>query len=417
MLDNTAVQVHQPTRPYDPFDGPQLADPYPLLAEARQNAPVFYSPRLETWVVTRYRDIAAILGAPDRFSSTKSIHNVTVDLPQPVIEVLSGGIPYAGGLVDMDPPTHTIARRLFNKAFTPRNVAGMTQLIEAQTRKLLDEAVAPPVDLATLLSHPLPVMIIAGLFKVPDERLQDIKHWSDEWLLLNAQQASVARLVAAASAVVDFQLYIAELIEARRLNPLPADLLTDLLKANAEREEPVGINVLVGVIMTMLLAGHETTSGLITHSIYQLCLHPDAMAEVLADPDLVDSVLTETLRFDPPTTAMYRTANVDVEIAGIRLPAGSHLHLSYSAGNRDPEVYSDPDRFDIHRTDTSSHLGFGHGIHYCIGSALALLEGRIALSAILERFAGLRLAAGYERHSVQSATIRVTPSLVVEWDS
>jgi cytochrome P450 len=257
--------------------------------------------------------------------------------------------------------------------------------------------------------------VIAGVLGVPESDMGAFKRWSDDWLLLISQRGTMEELVTAAKGVTDFQRYIHGFIEQQRLNPCD-DLMGDLVRAVAEMDEPPTTNALVGVIMTILFAGHETTTTLIGNTVRLLLQHPDQLEAVSADPTLLPSAVTEVLRYDPPVPGMYRTTTKDVEIGGVWLPAGSHLQLAYASANRDEDVFDEPDRFDIHRAKDQPILSFGRGIHFCLGANLAQTEVREVVAQLLESLPGLRFMPGHEMRPVQSATVRGNAEIWLEWD-
>jgi len=401
---------------FDPFHAPDRDDPHSPLRRARRETPVFYSRGLGTWVITRYEDVIAILRDPARFSSANSITNIPAPPPPEILEVLAAGIPYEPNSVDLDPPLHTKFRGLINRAFNPRRIHGMEPAITALAQAAVDAF--PPtgvVDLVAALAYPLPTQVISGLLGVPHEDFAAFKRWSDEWLVLLGHLGDMARLKQAAAAVVEFQHYMAAMIADRRQQHRD-DLVGDVVLAVKDMQDPPRDNALVGLLMTVLIAGHETTSGLITNTVKLLLQHPEALAQVRADRRLIPAAITESLRFDPPVPGMYRTTTEEVRIGDVTLPPGEHIHVSFASANRDAARFVDPDRFDIHRADKGNHLSFGFGIHACVGAALAQLEGRVAIQVLLDRLPGLRLVADEPIERVVSATICGTRRLMLAWD-
>lgn len=410
----------EPSFDYDPFTFPGLEEYHAQLKQAKAQCPVFFSPAMKTWVVTPHAEIFQALTDPATFSSIHSITNVPTPPPEEVLEVLAQGIPYEGGLVDMDPPVHTVYRKLFNQAFTRSFTPRRLTALEPRIKELVAEltaafAVGGRGELVRNFAFPLPARVIAEVLGIPESDLQDFKRWSNDWLTLLGQLGTVPELLSAARGVTEFQQYIYDFLEVQRLDP-GENLSGDLVRALAEMDEAPPTNPMVGAIMTMIFAGHETTTTLIGNTIRLLLEHPDQMQQVRDDPSLVPAAITETLRYDPPVPGMYRTATDEVEIGGVHMPAGSHIYLSYAAANRDPEVFPEPDRFDVHRVHDRPILSFGRGIHYCIGANLAQLEAKEAVTQLLTALPGLRFAPGHQVRPLQSATVRGNAEIWLEWD-
>lgn len=401
---------------FDPFNPPERDDPHPTLRRAREERPVFYSRALRTWVITRYEDVVAVLRDPERFSSAGSITNNPQPPPPEVLAVLASGVPYEPNSVDIDPPRHTMFRGLIHKAFTPVRVQAMAPQIHRLADEMVDTFVADgEVDLVSAFAYPLPARVIGGLLGVPATDIPDFKRWSDEWLIFIGQIGDRDRVVRAAREVVAFQRYVERSIGERRKSPQD-DLLSAIVTTADALPEPPNDAALISLVMTVLFAGHETTTSMITNTIRLLLRNPEQLDLVRSERSLVPAAITEALRLDPPVPSMYRTATCDVKIAGVPLPAGSHIQLNFASANRDDHIFTNPDRFDIRRTDKASHLSFGRGIHTCIGAALAQLEGQIAVNILLDRLPDLRLVPGQTIVPTVSATVRGTKSLRVRWD-
>lgn len=402
---------------YDPFTAPDRDDPHPTLRHAREHQPVFFSEALGTWVVTRYDDVVAVMRDPTRFSSLAAITNRPGPPPPEILEILARGVPYEPNSVDLDPPRHSVFRGLIQGAFTPRRIHALEPAVRSLADQLVDAfATRGEVDLVSAFAYPLPTLVIGDLLGVPRDDMESFKRWSDEWLVLLGQLGDMERIKAAAREVVDFQHYVAGMIAARRRTGGDDLVASVALAADAiPAAERPGDNGLVGLLMTVMFAGHETTTSLLVNTLKQLLQHPDQLARVQADRSLLPAAIAEALRFDPPVPGMYRTTTVPVRLGGVDLPAGAHMHLSFASANRDDAHFRHPDRFDIGRGAKTPHLSFGHGIHACVGAALAQLEGRVALGVLLDRLPGLRLPPQVIEPTV-SATVRGTRRLLIAWD-
>jgi cytochrome P450 len=414
--------MSQPSAPstlgaeYSPLTSPQLENPHPFYARARREAPVFYSPALDAWVVTRFEDVSTVLADPRRFSSTQSITVSAAKLPPEVLQILGRGLPPLPSLVDNDPPAHSRFRGLVNKAFNASRVARQEPHVRALSEKLVQGfASEGRADLFARFAHPLPAQVIAGIFGIPSEDTRRFQHWSEAWSAVAAADGSVASLVEHAHGVLDFQQYLARALEERAATPRN-DLLTDVVTGARELDVAPTLAELVGMLMQTLFAGHETTAGLIAGTVELLLRNPDALRALQADWSLLPNVIEEAVRMTAPVSAMFRTTTEEVTLGGVSIPKGAHVRLVFASANRDESRFPEPDHFDPHRP-TRGHLGFGQGIHFCIGAQLARMEARISVEVLLKRLPGLRLAPVQTPSVLRSVTIRRIGRLDVEWDA
>jgi cytochrome P450 len=373
---------------WDPYDPAWAEDPYAVYAELRQRNPVHRS-ALGFWVFTRHADCLAILR--DRRSSSDG-RNIDVST---IREVRAVDLPLQEGtgavLAEMapflfrDPPDHTRLRGLVQKAFTPRVVEGLRPRLQQICDGLLDEAFERgDVDLVADYAYPLPVQIIVEMLGVPAEDHEQFRVWShalarglDPDFLLPPEAVQL-RL----GAILSFVQYFASLIEERRQKP-GDDLLTRLIQAE-EQGDVLTQGELLSTCILLLVAGHETTVNLISGGALALMERPRQLALVRDDPGVVRSAVEEMLRFVCPVQLTGRVALEDMEVGGAHIAAGEFSMLLIGSANRDPGVFDDPESFDVTRVD-NSHLGFGFGIHHCLGAPLARLEAQIALPTLLRR--------------------------------
>ena len=363
-----------------------ITDPYPLLARLRDASP-FALLDGALMVFGRYEDCSAILRDP-RVSSQRERSALA---PPQVREQRTRSF------LSLDPPDHTRLRRLVAKAFTPRVVATLAPRIEQVTDGLLTEAAAAGrLELIGQLAYPLPVRIISELLGVPPEDHARFAGWSAS--LAHSVQPSFgspdpAELAEIERASLEFGDYFTELIGHRRSRPAD-DLLTKLIKAE-DAGDRLTVDELIATCVLLLVAGHETTVGLIANAMLALLRQPDQFAALVAEPDLAALAVEETLRYDPPVQLTGRVARRGLRIGAIEPQEGAVLLLLLAATGRDPAVFTGPDRFEIRRRDsgqgTREHLAFAAGPHFCLGAPLARLEATIALRAIARRVAGPRL--------------------------
>jgi cytochrome P450 len=279
-------------------------------------------------------------------------------------------------------------RALVHKAFTPRIIQMMTDRVQSISTSLLDTmAEQEEVDLLTSYAFPIPIIVIAELLGVPPEDRESFRHWSHTILFGAVRQENMDEMMTAA---MEFIGYFHGMFERRRAEP-KEDLITNLVQVE-EAGEQLESQELISMIFLLLLAGHETTLNLISNGTLTLLQHPDQLQLLRENPDLIKSAVEELLRYEGPIGAStMRWALEDVEIRGQKIPAGDMVLASLLAANRDPEVFENPDTFDIRRTP-NKHMAFGYGIHYCLGAPLARMEGAIAFNNLIQRFPKLSLA-------------------------
>ncbi|WP_406503859.1 cytochrome P450 [Streptomyces sp. NBC_00212] len=366
-----------------PFDAAHFADPYATYERLREEAPVHHV-RLpdgsEVWLVLRESDVRAGLADP-RLSVNKAHAGngyKGFSLP-PALDA---------NLLNIDPDDHMRLRRLVSKAFTPRYVEGMRQQIEGASEQLADAFAERlkadgAVDLITAFANLLPVALIGDLLAVPEAD----RHAFAGWVTTMLDPGSSGELVAAIGRIHRFLL---DLVADRRAEP-GDDLLSELIAARDEGDR-LSEDELVSLAFLILMAGSENTQHVISGGLLVLLDHPDQLAVLRADPGLMPRAVEELLRYvNPNQMAIRRFPTEPVEIGGVTVPSGDTVLLCLAAAHRDPERHADPDRFDIHREDTT-HLALGHGIHYCLGAALARIQLHSAFSTLIRRFPELALA-------------------------
>jgi cytochrome P450 len=372
---------------WDPFDPLWRADPPAVYARLRAENPVHRSP-LGFWVFTRHADCLSML-RDKRFSSdARNIDPASVsglrrieEPGGPLGEVFAEMAPF----LFRDPPDHTRLRGLVQKAFTPRVVDGLRGRITEVSHALVAEALERgSVDLVADLAYPLPVQIIVEMLGVPAEDHELFRTWSDAMArgldpdFLLPPEAIEERLVG----ILSFVQYFVGLIERRREDP-GDDLLSALIAAE-EQGDVLSPGELVSSCILLLVAGHETTVNLIGGGALALLEHPDELERFRGDGALARSAVEEMLRYVSPVQLTGRIATEDIDVGGVTVGAGEFAMLLLGSANRDPDVFEDPDVFDVGRRD-NPNLGFGFGIHHCIGAPLARLETQIALTSLFER--------------------------------
>jgi cytochrome P450 len=362
-----------------------LADPYPSYRQLRDDAPILWDRRFG-WLVFRYDDVAAGLRDP-RLSARRPGPNDPIPrILQPVADEIRYVRAVQGQwLLCADPPRHTRLRSALSPAFSPRSVEHLQDRIESLVAELLDRvADQGHFDVIADLAYPLPATIIAELLGVPLDDLDQFKHWSDD--IAESFTLSPETMHRAHDALRELTAYVADL----RTSPTDCGALR-AAGGTHDGADALDHGELVAQSVMLLFAGHETTTNLIGNGILALLRHPGQLERLQREPDLMGTAIEELLRFDSPTQATFRSVGEDFELRGQRLGKGDPVLLMLGSANRDPCQFIDPDMLDITRAD-NRHLAFSQGPHFCLGAALARMEGQIAIQRTIERFPKLDLA-------------------------
>jgi len=358
-----------------------VADPHPLYKTLRERAPVYESPLPGTWVLSRFDDCRALL------------RDHRVGAAEPGMPTADSGItgsrarerdPEMRSILFMNPPDHTRIRSLVSRAFTPRRVEKLRPEVTAMADSLIDVLAADGGgNLLDALAFPLPANVISALVGVPVEERDWLRPMVAKLTASLELTASETMLDEAEQSADTVRAYISELIAKRRADPQD-DLLSGMIAAS-DGEDRLSENEIISNTMVIYAAGFETTTHLICNMVLNLLRHPDQLALVRSDRSLVPQVVEEVIRFDPPVQIDGRTVFEDIEFGGKTIPPGHTVITMLAGANRDPEIFDNPQSFDITRTDTQV-LSFGSGIHYCLGASLARLEGQVVLERLLDRF-------------------------------
>lgn len=374
---------------YHPLHGEQLENPYPFLARARKEEPIFFSPELNTWVVTRYDNVLAILNQPDIFSSKDTLRPVVRYTPA-VFAELSKGYPPVPNTIDSDGEEHVRFRNAVGKAFALARIRKLEPFIKEIVTSLVDSFINDhKAELVSQLAYPLPLEVALFLIGIPKEDMDFAKRLSDNLAMLISSPLPEEVQVAYARDFAALHHYFIRLVNERRKAP-KEDLISDVLET-PPGEKPFDDAQLANLFTSLLIAGHETTTQLIGNGLVLLLEQPERWQTLCAHPERISQAIEECLRYDAPVHAFFRTTTQEVTIGEITLPAETSLMVVFGSANRDETQFPHADHFDMQRAP-NRHLAFGYGVHFCLGAFLARKQGQIVLETLCQRLPNLRLA-------------------------
>ncbi len=356
---------------YDPTSDSIRNYPYDTYDRMREKDPVHRMRMLDAWVLTRYEDVDMVLRDHRRFLKD---------------DESSDGY---RSMLYSNPPDHTRLRSLVSKAFTPRSVAELQPRIQRMVEELLDDLEGKNrFDLIEGFAFPLPVTVIAEMLGVPPEDMDRFKDWSNDISLTIEPSLTDEQIRRVRKASDELFEYFEGIMEQRRREPRD-DMITALMNAEEEGDR-LTHEELLATLMLLLVAGNETTRNLIGNGTLALLRNPDQLQRLRDNPEMLDTAINELLRYDSPVQLDGRIVREEVEIDGNLIRPGQRVLCAIGAANRDPAVFANPNVLDIGRRE-KSHIAFGRGIHHCLGAPLAMLEGRVAFSALLDRFPSMTL--------------------------
>jgi cytochrome P450 len=401
-------------RDFKPFD---TAEPFAFYARARAQAPIFHSPEIDYWVVTRYDDIREIFRNPATFSS-ENTQAPFKQRPAEVQKILDdGGFANVSGLSGRQPPDHTRLRGFIKKAFTPRRIASLEPDIRAIATQMIDRfADRGHADLVTELSHELPALVIFRMLGIPDADVPQVKEWAQSRVYMNFGDRPVDEQAHHAANLILYWRYCQDLVQSRLRSPQD-DLPGDLARIYLQGDQTLTPDEIAGLVYGQLTAGHETTTALLANGLRELLAQPPAWEAVCDDQERIPAAVEEMLRISAPVFTWKRRTKAPVQVGGVDLPEGTNILLLLGSANHDEHVFPEPERIDLHRDNASRHLSFGLGIHFCIGAPLARLEAKIVLEELSSRLPGLRLAADQRFDYSANSTFRGPSHVLVEWEA
>ncbi|WP_432829679.1 cytochrome P450 [Dactylosporangium sp. CA-092794] len=371
---------------FDPWSPEFVAAPYPAYARLREESPVLWYSKSRQYVISRHEDVNALLR--DRRLGRSYLHVTTheemgrsapPEYQEPFWTLNNNG------MLDREPPDHTRLRRLVSQAFTPRRVEALRPVVQRLADELVDAFVAEGGgDLISQVAEPLPVTVIAELLGIPEPDRHNLRPWSAAICGMYELNPSRETAEAAVRASEEFAGYLRGLARRRKADPRD-DLVSALAAVEGLSEDE-----LIGTCVLLLNAGHEATVNVTGNGWRALLQHPEQLAKIRENPDLMGTAIEELMRFDTPLQLFERWVLEDIEVAGVPIPRGSEVALLFGSANHDPAAFADPEHLDVTRRD-NPHISFGAGIHYCLGAPLARIELTASFGSLLAKAPGLHL--------------------------
>ncbi|WP_107766868.1 cytochrome P450 [Nocardioides terrigena] len=375
---------------YQPFE---QADPFPAYARLRADEPVMYDERVGYWVVSRYDDVKAVFEDWETFSSENAQAPVRERGAEARRIMEEGGFTAYSGLSARVPPDHTRIRKIVQKAFTPRRYKVLEPSIRAHVVRMVEDLLAHEDrrgDLVRDLAYDVPTVTILTLIGADTTKVEQFKTWSDSRAAMTWGDLTDEQQVPHAHHLVAYWQECQRLVTSAH-ETHPDSLVGDLVRAQDAGEE-ITDHEIASICYSMLFAGHETTTTLISNTLRVLLDHPDQWDLVRDEPSKVAPAIDEVLRYSPSIVAWRRKALRDAVVGGVDIPQGAELLLVMGSANRDESHFADAEDFDVTRANARDHLAFGYGIHYCLGNMLAKLQTRIVVEEVARLAPGLQLA-------------------------
>jgi cytochrome P450 len=360
---------------FDPFSNVFFNDPYPTYRRLRDEAPVYYNAQYGFYALSRHEDVAEAYKNHEVFSSSRGVD----------LQMITSGEPPPPLIIMMDPPDHNRMRVLVSRVFTPRAIGNMEPMVREVVTSFLDKAGSESFDVVADFSALFPVEIITRMLGVPEEHRQNIRIWLDK--SLHREEGQIGISEEGMAAAIESGLVYYNLIQAKRENP-GDDMISRLIAAEIEHPDGTTTQLddveIAGFASLLGGAGAETVTKLIGNAAVLFADNPDQWQKVLEDPANIPAAVEEILRFHPPAQYVGRYTLKDITLHGVTIPADSPVLLINGSASRDERAYDEPDRFDIDR-EQGQNIGFGYGVHSCLGAALARMESRIAIELLRER--------------------------------
>ena len=402
---------------YCPLSPTHTANPYAFYAQARKEEPIFFSPIMNAWVVSRYEDCLIILKDHQRFAGMTvqlGYNQLTPEVQTLLRTSASGKLPTA--LSSLEPPEHTRLRGSVAKAFTAQHLVSMEPQVRTYANQLIDRCTPwKQMDVVEHFTTPYPIMVIGDLLKIPEADRELLQHWTENVMTLLFASPPHKQQLACAQEMVAMFSYVRDLVEERRKEPQD-DLISILVQKGGGGQTALSPVEVTGMLRFLLLAGIEEPFRFLSNCLFHLLEHRSHWEALVQNPELIPQFVEEGLRFDGSSLGVWRIAKEDVVIKGKYIPKGARIQVLQSSANHDEAIFSHPEIFDPFREGLQRHIAFGQGIHTCLGASLVRLEVRVALEQLSQRLPSLRLVPHQRLNYSHSLVSHGIEQLLVEWE-
>ena len=404
-------------REWDPLSPEYLADPYGISHQLRAESPIFYSETLGYVVINRMEDIIDVFNAPDTYAST--------NVQDPVFPLSSGAAEILGA-EDFNPiavmsnrpePDHGRLRVYTQAGFSNRRLKELEPYVRRRSHELIDAMLATgsPVEFIEAFAFPLPGETVFRFIGFPEGDDDMLKVWCGERKAFSWGKTTGEQQATIAEHMLAYWRYCRDFVASKR-DDRGEDFASELIDAHEADNDEITYREVESIVYGLSFAGHEAVTNLICNCLWTLLSRRDQWDEVCADPSLINNAVEEVLRFESSQISWRRVTTEPTSLHGVDLPAGTKIFMNFAAANRQPDLFDEPDAFDIHRTNANRHISFGRGIHFCLGAKMARFEARIVLEVLAERLPSLRLVPGQAFESFPNITFRGPEQLMVNWD-
>ncbi|HEX5510819.1 MAG TPA: cytochrome P450, partial [Actinomycetales bacterium] len=417
VLAPTGCPVSKQAAEFDPFEGPYQVNPPESLRWSRDGEPVFYSPKLGYWVVTRYDDVKAIFRDNRTYSPSIALEKITPVSDEATEVLKSYDFALSRTLVNEDEPAHMPRRRALMEPFTPSALAEHEPMVRRLTREAVDKFVdAGKADLVNEMLYEIPLTVAMHFLGVPEDDMDTLRAYSVAHTVNTWGRPKPEEQVAVAHAVGNFWQYAGKILEKMRQDPSGPGWMQYGIRMQKELPEVVTDSYLHSMMMAGIVAAHETTAHASANAMRLLLENREVWEEICADPSLIPNAVEECLRYSGSVAAWRRLVTEDTEVGGVPIPKGSKLLIVNSSANHDERHFDNPDDVDLRRDNASDHLTFGYGSHQCMGKNLARMEIQIFLEELTKRLPHMELVPDQEFTYLPNTSFRGPEHVLVQWD-